>query len=95
MFWIFGYVFNHLHTQIPEKVYFQDYLFQNFLFTHTNTVPYCTCAEDVSIGIYTRREIFIREAGGAPPVSQKILNMPRNVKNVPMKKGSFLLYFSN
>ena len=33
---------------------------------------------------------FIREAGGALPVSQKILNMPRNVKNVPMKKGSFL-----
>ena len=23
-------------------------------------------------------------------MSQKILNMPRNVKNVPMKKGSFL-----
>ena len=34
IFRIFGYVFNRLHTQIPEKVYFQDYHFRNFLFTH-------------------------------------------------------------
>ena len=29
----FWYVFNHLHTQIPEKVYFQDYLSNYHLLT--------------------------------------------------------------
>ena len=33
MFRIFGYVFNRLHTQIPEKVYFQDYLSNYHLLT--------------------------------------------------------------